>query len=354
MFRNADDGRLAMEVYASIGVLVDELQGNNPWGISVQRMLSLSDPGDLFRRTDELDQADRGHDKWQRLMSGKAIYQFDHRYATWGPSGWSRTTISERSDPNFQIETEYRTIAEEVSSRIKDKYPNRWLLGYRDITNATNERTVISTILPVAGCDTTCRNIYFQHLRADLIILFLANLNSFIFDFFARQKVIGTHLNASTFAELPALSPDHYHGILDWDLESRVDDWLRARAFELAFASWELVPFARDIGFTGAPYLWDAQRRYMLQSELDAAFFRLYGIARPDVEYIMETFPIVKRHDEQEHGEYRTKRTILGIFDEMQQAIETGEPYQSHLDPLPADPTIAHRLPDIERDSSDS
>jgi len=56
----------------------------------------------------------------------------------------------------------------------------------------------------------------------------------------------------------------------------------------------------------------------------------------------METFPIVKRKDEAAHGEYRTKRVILEIYDAMQQAIETGQPYQTLLDPPPADSRVAH------------
>ena len=34
----------------------------------------------------------------------------------------------------------------------------------------------------------------------------------------------------------------------------------------------------------------------------------------------METFPIVKRKDEQAHSEYRTKRVILEIYDKMAKA----------------------------------
>jgi hypothetical protein len=54
------------------------------------------------------------------------------------------------------------------------------------------------------------------------------------------------------------------------------------------------------------------------------------------VDYILETFPIVKRKDEQAHGEYRTKRVILDTYDMMQQAMETGTPYHTRLDPPPA------------------
>lgn len=82
---------------------------------------------------------------------------------------------------------------------------------------------------------------------------------------------------------------------------------------------------------------------FLFRCELDAAYFHLYGIEREDVDYIMETFPIVKRKDEKEHGEYRTKRVILEIYDEMKQAIDTGHPYQTRLDPPPADPRVAHQ-----------
>ena len=56
----------------------------------------------------------------------------------------------------------------------------------------------------------------------------------------------------------------------------------------------------------------------------------------------METFPIVKRKDEKLYGEYRTKRVILEIYDEMWRAMETGEVYRTRLVLRPADATVAH------------
>jgi len=57
---------------------------------------------------------------------------------------------------------------------------------------------------------------------------------------------------------------------------------------------------------------------------------------------LLDTFPIVKRKDEQKHGEYRTKRVILEIYDAMAEAIRTDKPYRTLLDPPPADPRVAH------------
>ena len=55
-----------------------------------------------------------------------------------------------------------------------------------------------------------------------------------------------------------------------------------------------------------------------------------------------ETIPLVGRKDEAAHGKYRTKRVILEIYDGMQRAVESGQPYQALLDPPPADPRVAH------------
>ena len=63
--------------------------------------------------------------------------------------------------------------------------------------------------------------------------------------------------------------------------------------------------------------------------------FHLYGVDPDGVDYVMETFPIVKRKDLAAHGEYRTKRLILEVYDAMQKAIDTGTEYQTVLDPPP-------------------
>jgi len=67
---------------------------------------------------------------------------------------------------------------------------------------------------------------------------------------------------------------------------------------------------------------------------------RHFPTPRDAVAYIMDTFPIVRRKDEGEyHGDYRTKRVILEIYDAMQESIRTGQPYQTRLNPPPGPPT---------------
>jgi hypothetical protein len=115
------------------------------------------------------------------------------------------------------------------------------------------------------------------------------------------------------------------------------------RVLELTYTAWDLEPFARDVGFNGPPFRWDAERRFLLRCELDAAFFHLYGLNREDTAYIMDTFPIVKRKDEAKHsGIYRTKETSLQIYDALAESTRTGTPYQTRLNPPPADPSCCH------------
>lgn len=41
---------------------------------------------------------------------------------------------------------------------------------------------------------------------------------------------------------------------------------------------------------------------------------------------------------------YRTKALILDVYRKMADAIATGVPYETILDPPPADPRVAHPL----------
>lgn len=114
------------------------------------------------------------------------------------------------------------------------------------------------------------------------------------------------------------------------------------RCLELVYTAYDMEPFARDLGDMGAPFRWDEERRAVIRAELDALFFHLYGISREDTDYILDTFPIVKRKDEAKYGTYRTKDLILAEYDRMAEAgvgldtpLVDGENYTSTLNPPP-------------------
>ena len=78
---------------------------------------------------------------------------------------------------------------------------------------------------------------------------------------------------------------------------------------------------------------WDPDRRFPTRCEIDAAFFHFYGISRDDTAYIPDTFPVIERSKRREHGEYRTKRVVLEIYDALAAAAARGQPYHSPLGP---------------------
>lgn len=203
-------------------------------------------------------------------------------------------------------------------------------------------------MLPLAGTDFTLR-IGFAKIEPESSSGFLlANFNSFVFDYCSRQLLGGTHLSDYVLKQLPVIPISTYAYSCQWQSSQKFCEWFLLRVLELTYTAHDLQGFAADCGYTGEPFCWDEARRFLLCCELDAAYFHLYGIGREDVAYILDTFPIVRRKDEAQHGEYRTQRVILEIYDAMQQAITTGQPYQTLIDPPPANGWTPPELPKEE------
>lgn len=278
------------------------------------------------------------------VYESKLVNSYDHRFATYVTTTTLREmSVEEKSDPATAVTPRYwvrKTFFETLMQKYQ--YNKLWFVSYRDVARATDARTMIATIIPrvpasrkqpVLGVDNA--------LPAHLLV---ANLNSFVVDFVARQSVGGISLSFFILKQLPIVPPNMYDSVTPWtkSIDSNLLSWLSQRISELSYTSQDLRACAIDMGYNGPPFCWDEDRRFLLRCELDAAYFHVYGIARDDVDYIMETFPIVKRKDIAKHGEYRTKRVILEIYDEMADAMQGGAPYQTRLDPPPADPRVAH------------
>src|SRR5690606_26462375 len=132
-------------------------------------------------------------------------------------------------------------------------------------------------------------------------------VSSFAFDFILRQKMGGTSLAYFILKQLPVLLPRTFEQACSWTtshpIKTSYQSFLLPRVLELIYTAHDLHSFAQDIGYHGPPFRWDEERRFLLRCELDAAYFHLYGIERDDVDYIMDTFPIVQRKDEEAYGE---------------------------------------------------
>ena len=55
----------------------------------------------------------------------------------------------------------------------------------------------------------------------------------------------------------------------------------------------------------------------ILFAKMDILDLNLYGLTRDEVDYVMETFPIVKRKDIERYKSYRTKDMILAEYDKL-------------------------------------
>jgi hypothetical protein len=347
IFRTRRDAEITKAIYRRVPVLIDEnKKDGNAWDITFLRMFDMSNDSGLFRTRAELE-ADswklagnvfnRDGERYLPLYEAKMLHYYDHRWATYTDDGSSRELLlEEKTNPAMVALPRYWGPEGEVGARLRSRWQRPWFLAYRWITNTTNERTLVAGIAPRAGFGNSSP-LVLTKTDSRAILSLTASLSSFSLDYLARQKLGGTNMTFGTMKQLPVLSPDAYDNPASWDEETELRDWISPRVLELTYTAWDLEPFARDFGLVGPPFPWDPERRFLLRCELDAAFFHLYGIARDDVDYIMETFLVFKRRDETTHGEYRTKRIIMEIYDKMASAAETGQHYQTPLDPPPTE-----------------
>lgn len=209
------------------------------------------------------------------------------------------------------------------------------LLGHRRVARGADERTSIAAILPWGAASYGW--IVSSGPTSTELLQLCAMYNSFIFDYCLRNALSQPSIPQGTSEQIPAISPKEMRTYCAWDSSVDVGSWLNTRSMELVFTTSLLAGFASELGDGGSPFRWDPARRALLRAELDAAFFHLYGVIRKDTDYILDTFPIVKRKDEAKFGEYRTKRLILDVYDRMAEATVTGEPYRTILDPPAGD-----------------
>ncbi len=367
VFRSRRDAEITIGIYKHVPVLWRDEPEENPWGLSFMAMYHMANDSGLFRTREQLEQDGwilegnvftRAGERILPLYEAKMIHYFDHRYGTYqgqteaqaNMGTLPRLTPGQHDDPDFVVEPRYwvqdfDTLDQQkskpdkpvysaigVASRLAGKHWDRgWLLGWRDICRSTDERTVIAVSLPLSGTGDT---LLLAFPSGDGSLL-QANLSTFVVDYCARQKLTGTHMKYFIFKQLPVLTPQAYGADVRWLADKSPTYWMKQRVLELSYTAWDVEPFARDLGDDGAPFRWDDERRRLIRAELDAAYFHLYGLERNEVEHVMDSFGALRRREERQLGEFRTKRLILDRYDAMAEAARTGQAYQTILDPPP-------------------
>jgi len=190
------------------------------------------------------------------------------------------------------------------------------------------------------------------------IACLITQLNALPFDYVSRQKIGGTDLRNHYFKQLPVIRPNCY--------TSSIQLFIVTRVLELTYTAWDIKAFADDLwreaddtlraalkkqwdenvaetdgghadaeppswaeiapdGFPYPPFKWDEERRTRLRAELDAIYAHLYGLTSEELDYILETFPIVKRKDVEKYECYKTKEMILQYYDKYAEMFENSE-----------------------------
>lgn len=354
IFLSAQDAEIAKSIYRGFPVFADA-----GWGCKLVRMFHMSDDSALFAMRDSLPDAQfegnyliKTGIAYVPLYEAKMIHIFDHRFGTYLGQTESQanqgslpdSTPAEYLDPCWLPHPRYWVPAENVEKHVsvRWKWPHGWLLGWRDISRNSDQRTAIVSVFPRVGVGHTTPLILISSALAHKSGALVCNLSTFVFDYTARQKVGGTHLAFGTLKQLPILPPTAYDAPTPWHPTTTLAEWILPRVLELTYTAWDLIGFARDHGYDGPPYRWDEERRFWLRAELDAAYFHLYGLAPDEVDHVMESFWLVRQRDEKAHGSYRTKLAILDLYQRMADAAAKGHDYATVLDPPPADPSIAH------------
>jgi hypothetical protein len=371
IFRSRRDAELTKSIYQRIPVFFSVAKDASEsirakearsWPATLFTMLHSSGAAHLFQDSAELAAIGMLHgNRWRAngkeflpLYEGKMFHQFDHRFASVTmtdnlarPAQPNEATLPEHVSPDWLPTPRAWVEMQEIASHCPEGAKLSWFVAFKDVTSSTNERTLLATVLPTAPIVDSVNLIGFpEDASGESAASLVASLNSFALDYVVRQKIGGMHIKFYLLNQLPILPPDTYSQPCPWSgpLQSAIthQQFLLPRVLELTYTAWDLEPFARDCGYAGPPFRWDEARRFLLRAELDAAFFHLYGLHRDDTAYILDTFPIVRRKDIAQHGEYRTQRVILEIYDALAAATRTGQPYQTRLDPPPADPRVAH------------
>jgi hypothetical protein len=142
----------------------------------------------------------------------------------------------------------YVVAAEAMTEKyVQLNWDRQWVIGWRDVTNSTSERTSVAAALPRAVFDDGVSLFLLDGPRRYSAYA-LALLNSLVFDYLIRQKYAGSHLKAYMVAQVPAPSP--------LDLGESEISFITDRVLELVFTTIELAGFAADLGYEGALFAW--------------------------------------------------------------------------------------------------
>lgn len=359
VFRTSRDAKLTAKIYRNSTILYNEITGENPWNIKFGSMIHMSNDSYLFRTYAQLTAQGatlNGNtfttvdgETYVPLYEGKMIWHYNHHYGTWPtegerPNSINMPSLDELSNPNSHIMPWYWVPLSAVKDRLvkydKDgnvvwEWKHKWLFAFRDIARGVDMRTFIIAPIPDAkGVGNTATLLYAERGCMPGASLY-GMMSSLIFDYCSRQKIGGTHASINYVKQFPVLTPDQIPSATQWQIVKRVAELCYFNHDMDGWASelWEEMSEEQrsELPQLGAhqPWVYNPERRAILQAELDAIFAHLYGLNTEDLVYILdpedicgkgcinETFRVLKDNEIRQYGEYRTKRLVLEAWNEF-------------------------------------
>ena len=142
MFYTGIDAELTRSIYQRIPILDNERTGESPWGISFLRMFDMANDSGSFENCETVGSLP--------LYEAELAHQFDHRWATYEGDEASLSSLQEKMNPHFLVKPRYWISTDEIDRRLEN-WNKGWLIGFRDVCRANDERTAIFSILPRRG-----------------------------------------------------------------------------------------------------------------------------------------------------------------------------------------------------------
>lgn len=361
-FRWSKDAEVAATIHRAAPILVQkdgEEIVSNSWNVRFLTMFNMATDSGQFIDHEviaSLIKERRGAKAILRdgrevypLYEGKMFWHFDHRYGTYegqtekqaNKGVLPRVTDEQHADESYRIQPRYWIEATLTDAVLSDVPKHKWFYTWRDV--GPSERTLVGTILPKTAAGHKAP-IMICNLPPSERVALAVLLSSIVVDYCVRQKS-----NAMTFfvvEQVSVLQPYRLHEDVSWLGESSIR-WIMPRALELYYTSAELDEFARDMGWKHGPFVWRSERRAAIQSEIDAAIMHLYGLNRSQAEWILDSFTVLRKYEDRDYGEFRTKELVMASYDAMARAKELGAAYQTPLIPPPADPSLCHLVENV-------
>ncbi|MGE3075129.1 MAG: N-6 DNA methylase [Dehalococcoidia bacterium] len=359
-FRWASDAEVAAAIHRAAPVLLRRLDDGSiesPWGIRFRQLFNMATDSSRFLDHDSVEPRVVGRRRALAildddrevypLLEGKMLWHFDHRFGTYAGQTQQQANKgvlphvdeARHGDPEYRIQPLYWVDANLTRAALGDDADQEWFFAWRDVGPA--ERTFVGALVPKSAAGHTAP-ILLSDAAPLACTALVGLLSSLVVDYSARQR--SSRMSFFVIEQLAVPTPSCLEEHRPW-LAGAATPWIAQRVRELTYTNVELAPFAVSVGDTNRPFRWLPARRAILQAEIDAAVLHLYALTRSQATWLLDSFTVLRKYEERDHGEFRTKRLVLEIYDEMERAMSAGVPFKTRLDPPPADDLCRHAEP---------